>query len=411
MFSENGKISERQLRLMLVLPIFAGGVFVIPYLGAYFWKQSVLVGLLVFMFLALLYVSYLYEIPHWYMFWCRNRKLTKINESEKKQKGIFRPISKSWQERMDKWIEPSFCVIQFVRNYIRLLFYLVLSLTILQEAQVPFMRAEGNGSFLNRLILLPLLIVAVYGAKQSVKRSVGDKKVWFPGIEKQGRLQEMTIMAVLVPYLTILIFGISEAQGITFLPQLNRNIGELVICGYLLLTFLLPVENYVYLKPYVIKKKSPSSNEKKRTGYWCVLGMILFVILSSLLVIDIYGVNGAATEEMVTIGIMRYIRLPFGVLERFDVLMVWFLMSGCFILICNTIYFASIYLKRLLKNSWEKFVLPVVLVTSWLALQWLPDYKGILSWFLQYGAFVDVPLSLVLPYVGLHLIGGDTCDE
>ena len=114
---------------------------------------------------------------------------------------------------------------------------------------------------------------------------------------------------------------------------------------------------------------------------------------------------------MVTIAIMRYIRLPFGVLERFDVLMVWFFMTGCFILICTTLYYAGFLLKLLCKRIKRIWLLIAVLAVSLGIVMSLPEYSGCVMLFLFYGAILDIPLSLVIPLLGMGLAKQETEEE
>lgn len=130
----------------------------------------------------------------------------------------------------------------------------------------------------------------------------------------------------------MIIFGLREVDYSVFVPHVSMSFGKLLLCSYTLLTFILPVENYLYLQPHL---REHSIVKKK--GKAALVFVIALAVVITLFVLGIFGVHGAAGEEMVTIAIMRYIRLPFGVLERFDMLMVWFFMTGCFILICSTL--------------------------------------------------------------------------
>lgn len=368
MFSHNGKISEKQMQRMLILPVFASGIFVIPHLAACFFRESIIWGLLIFFVFACVYMGCIWGIAKW---------------RENGKKAIGKP-----QTICDKILLP----VQVVRLIIRQAFYVVLSIAILAEAQVPFMQEESQGKFGNLLAVLPLLFVAVYAANV-VKKEKNET-----GIEKQGRIHEMIFWEMFIPFIIVLAFGLREVDYEVFLPHMDMGWGNLVLCGYLLLVFLLPVENYLYLRPLTCQEKRSKKNSAGR-AYAVVLCTIFAALLITLIIIGIYGVNGAAQEKMVTISIMRYIRLPFGVLERFDALMVWFFMAGCFVLLGGTLYFAGHRLAKLFPEIKRIWLLVGIMIVVLLLVAWLPAYEKTLQMFLWYGAVVDVPLSLLLPLI------------
>lgn len=380
MFSHNGKISEKQMRRMLVLSVFAGSIFVIPYLAAYLFGESIVPGLLVFFLLACIYVIYIYAVAGF----CRKKTASKL-----------------------------FIGIQTARLLLRLIFYLVLTIAVMGEAQIPFMPGKGFKNAANLLVVLPLLLVAVYGANVSQnenrrKEQLQEKSLCF-GIEKQGRIYEMIFWVLFVPFTLVILFGVGEVDYSVFVPHLNMPIGKLLFCGYLLMTFLLPVENYLYLLPNLRVTKAGEGDRKYTVARSCfaVLGTVLFMGILSLLLIGIYGVKGAGQEEMVTIAIMRYIRLPFGVLERFDVLVLWFFMTGCFVLICQTLYFLGCLLSALLPKIKRFYLLGAVVLLVLAATVFLPEYSSFLPLFLSYGAFADLPLSIIMPLLGLVFLKND----
>lgn len=344
MFSNNGKISEKQLQKMVLSSVFAGTIFVIPYLSARLFKEDILLGLLLFLVFGSLYLFFFYGVGEHY------------------------------EIGNNKW----FLSLRVARLIIRLAVYIVLAVAVLGEAEVPFMQGKETDKLSNLLVILPLLFVAVYGANRN--------------IEKQGRIREMIFWTLFVPFVVMLLFGLGEVDYSVFIPKLSMPLGSLTLFGYSLLAFLLPAENYLYARTFVRKK----SGEKLLRSLILVL---LLVVVLSLFLIGIYGVYGAGQEEMVTIAIMRYIRLPLGVLERFDVLIVWFFMTGCFVLVCETLYYAGYLLSLIFDGVKRVWLLYLILIMSLLIVWFLPDYKETIFAFMRYGAVMDVPISIILPIV------------
>lgn len=399
MFSCNGKISEKQMRRMLVLPTFAGCIFVLPYLSARLFRESVFTGLLVFFVFACIYVACIHGIGEWYQ---KKRKLEIENSDMNETLSCPGFVSTLSHTGIGGKL---LLIIPLLRHLFRLAFYIVLAMEILGEAQVPFMQGTDTRDAVNLLVVLPLLLVALYG---SSKR-----------IEQNARLHEMIFWVMLVPFIIMLLFGLWEVDYRVFVPRLDMPAGRILLYGYALLTFIQPVETYLYLRPILREGKRPV----KHLTFPCAeLFVIMLSALLSLFILGIYGVHGAGSEEMVTIAIMRYIRLPFGVLERFDMLMVWFFMTGCFVLICNSLYHAEWLLHILCgktgkeqtdgdiarskqgRKKWpEIFRLVIILLLAVGIVVLLPQYSHTLLLFMCYGGLLDIPLSLLVPLAGIGL--------
>lgn len=371
MFSNNEKISEKQLTRMLLLPLFSSTIFIFPYLFAKLFRQQIFWGAVVVFGFGVIYIIYQYWAGSIFT-WSRHKNL-----------GISKVL---------------LVLIQVLRLLARLIFYISLSLVILSEAQVPFMpeKMGKSGQHMESiLVLLPLLLVCIYGANV-----VNTNKI--SGIERQGRIHEIIFYLLFVPFIVINLFGLGEVDYGIFLPKKIDDIGSLFLCGYMLITFLLPVENYLFLRPCLAKRAESEGGSSSRGGksFAYMIVTLLVVVLLSLLLLGIYGVNGAVGEEMVTIGIMRYIRLPFGVLERFDVLMVWFFMTGSFVLICGTLFYIGHLLSWVFSGVARIWIIVVVMAIAVAVVAFMPSYKIVLDAFLQYGAYVDLPLSILLPLLG-----------
>lgn len=365
MFSCNGKISEKQIRRMMVLPVFASIIFVVPYLSAQTFGKSVVPGLLVFFALSGIYVLYIYGMGELYEKCCAPRGM----------EGFASVLSQS------SMVGGVLALIQLSRLVLRLSFYILLTIALLGESQVPFMLKSNEEIWSNILVVLPLLLVSVYGAKTQ--------------IEKQSRIHEMLFWILFIPFIAMLIFGFKEVDYEIFRPKADVSLGKILRYSYMMLVFVLPVENYLYLRPYLCHHK-----DKNRTSL-AVVGTIALGIVLTLFIQGIYGVNGAANDPMTTVAIMRYIRLPFGVLERFDVLMIWFLMIGCFVLICQTLYFSGYIFSKALRKKTSVWFFLAMLILSLGVVVYVRTYENGLLTFLCYGALMDVPMSIILPVIGV----------
>lgn len=360
MFSENGWISEKQVRRTLVLPVFASCIFVLPYLAARLFGNNMVWGLGIFLLLAIVYSSVLYGVGRYIV-----------------------PPDREDSVENDRRGSKCIAGIQVLRLSIRLAFYILLAVTILGEAQVPFMRKGGAGNISNLLVVLPLLLVAFYGANHSM--------------EKVARIHEMVFWVTFVPFIVMLAFGFREISWNVWVPRGDMSVGKMLLYAFLLLACVLPAENYLQLK------KAYNQRYSTVVSYGGLLVTLLLVAFLAMVIVGIYGIHGAAGEEMVTISIMRYIRMPFGILERFDMLMIWFFMTGCFVLICNTLFFVGRSYRTAFGERGICWVMLAALAFALFVAYRFPKYDVSIVWFVWYGACIDLPLSIVLPILD-HLL-------
>lgn len=359
MFRDNGKISEKQLERMLMLPVFAGIIFVLPFAGAAMFGDSCIWGLFFFFLFAVIYITGL--------------------------SALSGQMKDAYYNEPPTGLQRGLCLTQIIRQTIHLSFYIVLSIAVLGDAQVPFMEGSSTDRIGNLLVVLPLILVALYGANHNV--------------EKMGRLYEMLFWVVFIPYVIMILFGLKEVDYGVFIPSLKMPLWEIMLCSYALLTFVVPGEQFLLLRSCLVKTGEEGQNRGmgKRVSLLVIIAVALAILLT-LFIFGIYGIRSAAMEEMVTVDIMRYIRLPLRVLERFDALMVWFFMLGCFVLMCSSLFAGGHYA---LKLRWGKriFWLIGMVAVSLLIVLWLPDYKETLWLYLCYGAVFDVPLSVLFAFL------------
>lgn len=357
MFSNNGQISEKQMRRTLVLPVFAGCIFVLPHLAAKLFGENMIWGIVCFFILAVIYCTLIYRVGKW------------------KEEMLEMYGGGNDQSYVRKCVE----ILSILRYSIRLAFYLLLAITILGEAQVPFMREGGGEKISNLLVLLPLLLVAFYGANHAM--------------EKVVRIHEMVFWITFVPFVIMIAFGFREVDWSVWIPAGDMSVWKIFASGLLLLPLVLPIENYLRLKKVYNEKSSIA------ISYGAVLSMIGLASVLSMLIAGIYGIHGAAGEKMVTIAIMRYIRLPFGILERFDILMIWFFMTGCFVLICNTLFMIRQMYWETFSKKHVWWIMAAACVIAGILVYCFPKYEYSLLLFVWYGMLIDLPLSVLLPFL------------
>ena len=247
MFSQNGRISEKQVRRTLVLPVFVSSIFILPYMAAVLFGGNIIWGMGIFLVLAVMYSGILYVIG----------KYTVPSDKEDGTQNF----------RGNRWIAG----IHVLRYSVRLAFYILLAVTILGEAQVPFMKEGGASRISNLLVVLPLLLVAFYGADHSM--------------EKVARIHEMIFWVTFVPFIVMLAFGFREISWNVWVPEGEMPVWNMLWYGYLLLVCVLPAENYLQLKKVYNKKDAPI------VSYGGLVAMLVLICVLSMIIVGIYGVH------------------------------------------------------------------------------------------------------------------------
>ncbi len=408
MFSHNGLISQKQENCILGLTVFTGSILVLPHLFVRMFPHDLIKGIIIFLIEAVVYTSVI--IASGKKDYKCDERTNPDGESELGKRGCDR------EERTSPGVENKLgkrgytCgekansgggsksgkrggwrnILNIARGYIRLIFYIILAMAVLSEGQVPFVDKEAGNAAGNLIVLLPLVLVALYGAGKD--------------LEKQGRIAEMIFAAAILPYLVMLLFGIKDAdlhsifQGL--FTQEKESVLKVAVKCYALLTFVVPVEIYPWLK---INKTGRKNN--KLISSLSVTVMLMLIGTAAVIMAAICGTVKMAQDAMISIAIMRYIELPLGVLQRFDVLMVWFYMTGCFFLLCSTMFVLRQQLLMFVSKEKTDILMIITAAALMITVYSLPQYQELIYPFVVYGAFVDVPLS-VITSVNIGKVGG-----
>lgn len=365
MFSCNQHISMMQLRKMVVTTVLFSGFIYIPHFLTKLFGRHVTLGSLFFLFMGSIFVIYIWQMS--------------------RQKGEATPFI---------W------TVQMVRLFVRTFFYSLFTIEILRQAKVPFMSIEQGSSLRDVFLFLPFLLLGIYGANISyVKRTENaEKEGHYIAIEKQARFRELQYHILYLPYIIMLVLGVKEIDLSYLFSGSFALKGRYFIYAYALLTFILPMENMIWLKPYV-KIREMEKQKKTSENFYVLWGSFFVILLVSLFVIGIYGVNGSAQEEIVSMSIMRYIPFPFGVLERFDCILDWYFIVGIFALICENLFLIGEFFSNLWKVENRLWILVITGMCLLFLMYWFIPCSNVQILYLYFGVFVDIPLALILPWL------------
>ncbi|WP_058485862.1 GerAB/ArcD/ProY family transporter [Defluviitalea phaphyphila] len=324
MFSQNNKISMRQLEILLFLDLFSTAVLILPRRAAEFANQDGWIIVILSTFLALFY--------SWIITYLASR-FPKDTFVEFSSKILSKPVG----------------IILSLFLFIKICFNTAMELRIFGELvkQILLPRTPIE------VIMISMLFVSAYLVRQ--------------GYEARGRLGEILFFVIFIPIISILLFVLPVTDFRNLKPILTTPLSKLLKGSYDLGFTFSYIEFLLMVAPLV---KNPKGLKKSA---FKVIGMVGFI--NVILVIVTLGVFGSIeTKEQIwpVIGLMQVIEIPGAFLERQDALMMIFWITSVFSLISAGLYFVSFIITRIMEVEEHKFlVFPMIPIIYLIAL--IPD--------------------------------------
>ena len=398
------KISARQLRRMIFIETFGAGALSIPTFACYkeqngFWSLIFygvfLAGTIAF------FIIFSGKISEENF---ENRKIGKtglarnVNINVSKMQTRLKSIN--FPEVLPQPIKFVY-MIRFFINAVALFYFFGKTI---QTVYMP------ESSFL--FIIFPAAILLCYSLYTTLQKRARFLEIIFPWIITTY------FIAVILSFI-----GIEKAMQIGNAGELwqgilSDNIFRSMGNGYLMLLCSSPIEFLLFLRPAAEERGTETKNRKvedknnkegknNREGkddkairdiITAVAGAILCNVLFCFLSVRTLGPTLTSQSEWPVIKMMQLIRMPGGFLERFDILPIIFWILCMMAVLSGYLYYGwSIFQTRsggCLKNFLGITFVCLVLLTCVVE-------KHTLLWtfYLKYKAFVDFPLSLILPLV------------
>ena len=375
MFSENQKISERQMARLLIFDMCGISTLLLPgLLGKMLGTDGVFAILLgavpVYLF------TFLPELLQ--------EKRKSSNTRNGSNTSNISNIGKSYPEILKKQgngFIRIFALLVYTVEGILLAGYGLFLLSDLMVSELL-----KNSSFVLAAVLLMLL--CGYG-------------IW-QGIEGRARVYEILFWFVFLPLILMLLLATKDVNTIYWTPVMVHSWGNFVKGTAAVVLLYGTMAFVLFLQPYLA--------ENVRVGRTCRKSLCVTVIFNAaiyLITLGIFGSGMLPKMKYPAITLMSMIKLPGGFFERQDAFMVaiWFFTIYAFI---NTgMFYASDLLKAVWQKegiqgkadakSIEKLIIPIVMVLTFavtLLFYRLPKWKIMFIW-IQAIAFL--PLTVILP--------------
>lgn len=303
MFSDNNKISKRQLKMLVILNIFGSGIIAVPQTACYFGLNDgwicVLISGLIMLLSAFLVMT-----------------------STKPFAG--QDFSKITERLFGRIISAVLCIIFaakiiFSTSFALGIFSNTIKSTILNEMPV-------------QVISIVMLILCAYCA--------------YEGYEARGRLAELLVFAVFIPLIVIFAAAIKDSDFSNIKPILVSNTPQNIIMGSLAAGLcVIGVEFLFFINPYINRPRPEKPVYKGIIFAFTAFALILFITTAR------FGRYDMAHQSRSVIEIMNTIDIPGSFIERQDALMMWFYVVSSFVIINAGFFFGTLLLRDVIRKG------------------------------------------------------------
>lgn len=410
MFSSNDKISNRQLKRMLIFDMFSASSLIIPYLAVRGKGEEGFIPIILGTILALVYASIIYFFMKQF-----NKGEIVVDTRQVQGQGEYpihqresKTISVSYisygKKTVGGIITGIFCLLYVVKFFVLLVFSVNLFAYVIGDTLL----ADTNP----KLILATLLIVAAYGGAQ--------------GIEKRARFTELVYYIVLIPIILYLLLGLPRIDiSNLVMPAMNEsNIGkEFFVKGgnnylwgsYLILLTYSVLETLLFVLPYV----SNNLSKNKKLLHYVMQGVLIIGALNLFIYIVTVGVLGVGeTSEKFwsVVSIMQIIELPGGFIKRQDGIMLAFWTLSIYTLLsAYMFYLAHIteeYIQLCILNHFpnrkqdknaihqtpiHSYTIIIYAALVYFASMFITSIEKEFVNFGRYFAYIGIPQSILIP--------------
>lgn len=352
MFSNNQKISIRQIRRLLILDLFGISSLLLPKILA---KGAGTDGIFCVVCGAVLAVVYL---------WLLGKVL----------KGMKSDYYSYLKERVGTFFADIFMVFY-------LLFFLFMAAFVLWQLTGMvrvWLLPDGSYGWICFLVLL----LAAYATVR--------------GIEGRARIYEILFWFLGLPLVFMLVLAMRGINTNYWTPILYTKpgvFGEGIVQVFL---FYLPLVFVLFLKPYCAAPKKLVKCAVR--AVWVVAGLNVVIYL---VLLGNFQVATTAVLERPVITLMSMVKLPGGFFARMDAFMtaIWFF--SLFALMNTGVFYSSHILKKLLQEKKTQYSLLAILILVYGIAQWFSKYPGADEMYECVLKYMALPVLVLLPVVTL----------
>lgn len=351
MFSNNQKISDRQLKKMLVFDMISISILIIPYIAVSGAGRDGLLAILAGSAAAVCYGLLI-------LYFCKQIRQDYLQYS---------------RQTLGKVLSFVFGLFYLVKLFFSAIFVLTLFTTVIHETIL------SNTS--SRIILLSLLVVSVFYASKMM--------------ETRARMVEILYYIVLIPLFLLFLLGLFKVNPANLMPLMTGRIEPIAATGYAVFLTFSAVELILFATPSV--NGDQEGSKFRRKVMQAILTTAGFNVLVFIIVVGLLGVTGAAQKPWSTISVMQMIEIPGGFVHRQDAVMLSFWLITIFTITSTLFHYLCRITKSVTGSKKQGMILLLYAVLLYLLTMRPLNLDSLFYYFGKYIAWIGLPQSILLP--------------
>lgn len=357
MYSENEKISLRQLKRLIVFDFFGVISLIVPYLIVNTTGYDGILAILIGGIFAVIYLLII-------LYFVKNIKESYLTFSKRSVGTVL------------TFIIGALYVIKFSASivFFTKLFSEVINQTLLEDYPAI-------------LIIIPMILVAGYLA--------------YKGVEVRARVSEVLYFIILVPILIYLLTGVKKVDLSNLTPILNQRFDYTLLgAGAFFLLFNI-LELLLFIKPFVKVDvpKRPLVQSLFSYSLQSIIIIIGFSILFFILTVGIIGETAAGETLWSTVIIMQFAQLPGTFLNRQDSLILALWLFTIFSLLSGFLYYLCYIMKDMFRVRTKNCLMPLIMLIIIIFSAVPIDLSQCFSYYMKYLTYIGVPQSILIPLI------------
>lgn len=358
MFSNNFKISDRQLKKMLVFDMISISILTVPYIAASGAGKDGLISIIIAFLAAICYGLLM-------LFFCKQIRIDYLQYC---------------QDTLGKVLTFLFGFLYLLKFFLSAIFVLSLFTTVIHETILPNTNTKG--------ILFCLIIVSVFYASKVM--------------EVRARMVELLYYIVLIPLLLFFLLGFFKVNMANLAPLATVRTMPVWHTGYNVLLTFSAVELILFATPSVTGENEGKKFRRKviqAITITAIFNLIVFIIVMGLL-----GLSGATQKLWSTISVLQMIEIPGGFVHRQDAVMLSFWLVSIFTITSTLFHYLCQVTKKIIGSDKKGPILAFYAIVLFFISMQPMHIETLFRYFGKYIAYIGFPQSILLPLI-LIIIG------
>ena len=351
MFLNNFRISDRQLKKMLVFDMISISVFIIPYIAASGAGRDGLPAVAGASVAAVCYGLLM-------LYFCKQIKEDYLQACE---------------TYLGRILTFGLGFLYLVKLFLSAIFVLTLFTTIIHGT---ILSNTGRS-----MILLCLIVVSVFYASKTM--------------ETRARMVEILYYIVLIPLFCLFLLAVFQINPANLFPLAVTGPTIIARTGYEVFLTFSAVEFMIFATPSI-----SGENENSKFGrkiIHAVLVTALFNIIVFVIVVGLLGITGATQSIWSTVSVMQMIEIPGGFVHRQDAIMLSFWLISIFTITSTLFHYLCQITKTITRAKHQSYILIGYGILLFIIVMQPLEMESVFHYFGRYMAFIGLPQSVILP--------------